>query len=468
MKAAKSIHRRDIIKSASIAVPYFVSSTVFAGPDRVAASDRIETAVIGVGVRGKYLISNLPKAFRVTALCDCSRQQIDSARKPEGIFRGLLGEFVSGDAERCGVYQDYRELFSRHRCDAAVIATSDHHHALAAILAMKAGCHVYVEKPLATTIGEGRAVVDAAKRYDRIVQVGSQQRTMRINQVACEFIRDGGLGAVSRIEERNFPGPMPYDASDFPSESMPETMDWDLFCGPTPLRPYHQRLWVKDAFKVGDLTWRGWDLFEDYSGHLMTNWGAHSLDMIQYALGMDESGPIEIVPHEDQVDTFSDDQWHHKTPPLGQLRDRRSDRRRFSPVTLRYPGGIRVEMKSGIKTTVFHGERGRLYLSRNNYRTEPDGLLPPIDKAEVAKWDGSGGRSVAKPHLENWLSAIRRRDTANAPPEIGHRSASVCHLANIARQLGRRLSWDPVTEAFDDDAEADQRIHRPRREGFQL
>tara|TARA_R110002049_G_scaffold27321_2_gene94289 strand:+ start:526263 stop:527690 length:1428 start_codon:yes stop_codon:yes gene_type:complete len=464
--------RRAVMKSAAIkvaaAAPYFVSSRVFAGPGRVAPSDRIEIAVIGIGVRGKYLISSLPENVQVTALCDCSTEQIESARKPEGVFRELLTSFLSSGGDRCAVYQDYRELFSQHSCDAAIIATSDHHHALASILAMKAGCDVYVEKPLAVTIAEGRAIVDAAKRYDRIVQVGSQQRSMKVNQTACEFVRDGGLGRVHLVEERNFPGPMPYEPEMFSEEFVPASMNWDCFCGPTPTLPYHRRLWMKDAFKYGYLTWRGWDLFEAFSGHLMTNWGAHSLDMIQYALGMDDGGPTDVTPHFDQVDATTDDQWHQKTPPLGEVKNHQRDRRRFTPVSMRYDNGVVLQLKPQVSQTVFHGQHGRLYLSRNHYRTEPDGLLPPVDAAEVARWSGSGGGSVAGPHLQDWLDAVRHRGSVHAPPEIGHRSASVCHLANIARVLGRPVRWNPRTEKFIDDPQADQHLSRLRRDGFQL
>ena len=318
-----------------------------AGPNRVGANDRIEIAVVGIGARGKYLIANLPADARVTALCDCSLDQIDSARNPTGVFAELLRGFANEDGRSCATFQDYREMFSQHRCDAAMIATSDHHHALAAILAMKAGCDVYIEKPLAVTVAEGRAIVENAKRYDRVVQVGSQQRTMQINRDACEFIRGGGLGTISLVEERNFPGPMPYIAADFPEEPIPPSMDWELFCGPTPRRAYHRNLWMKDAYEIGYLLWRGWDLFDDYSGHLMTNWGAHSVDMIQYALGTDQAGPVEITPHVDAVDAFTDDQWHEKTPPLGASEEsrRRPNAVRAADDEIRKRDGGRIQAR---------------------------------------------------------------------------------------------------------------------------
>ncbi len=326
--------------------------------------------------------------------------------------------------------------------DAVIISTADHHHALAAILAMQAGADVYIEKPLAVTIGEGRAIVNAAKKYRRVVQVGSQQRSMQVNRTACEFIRSGGLGRVTLVEERNFPGPMPYIEASYPKENVPASIDWDLFCGPTPLRLYNKKLWIKDAFDFGYLRWRGWDLFEDYSGHLMTNWGAHSIDMIQYALGKDSTGPVEFQLRSAEIDDFVDDQWHQKTPPLGTLSDKAADRARFCPLVMKYADGTQVQFKPETRKTVFHGEKGKLYLSRNDYRTEPESLLPPPDLAEQERWKGNG--HVARPHLQNWLDAMQSGATLNAPIEVGHRTATVCHLANLTRQLGRDLRWDPA------------------------
>ncbi len=458
-----SASRREFLASGG-AIVSGISLAVHAWPHD--AEDRIDVGVIGIGVRGKYLIANLPAAFRVTALCDFSTDQIKTALRPKGPFRQTLTPFAEGDGRDCKTYQDYRVMLGQQKFDAVIIATPDHHHAQAAILAMQAGADLYLEKPISVTIAEGRAIAEAAKKYNRVVQVGSQQRTMQVNRDACEFIRDGGLGRISLVEDRNLPGPMPYRAADFPEQPIPSQLNWDLFCGPTALRPYHRQLWIKDAFKVGDLTWRGWDLFEDYSGHLMTNWGAHSVDMIQYALGMDESGPTRIDLLADQIDEHIDDQWHDKTPPLGRVKDASRDRMRFCPVEMLYSTGTRLRFRPGTTKTIFHGDKGVLHLSRNNYRTDPVDLLSAPDPTEKSRWDGSG--HVARPHLENFLKAIRQRSLPNAPIEVGQRSITVCHLANIARRLQRTLRWDPRGEKFIDDDQANQCLSRPRREGFEL
>ena len=199
--------RRSAIKFAAIkfagawgAAAWLTPSRLFGGPDVSGANDRIDVAVIGIGMRGKYLIGNLPESLRVTALCDCSLDQIDTARMPDDRFKQMLGPFARGDGATAKIYQNYRVMLDRQRFDAVIIAAPDHHHADAAILAMQAGCDVYVEKPLAVTISEGRAIVAAARKYDRVVQVGSQQRTMDVNRRACEFLRDGGLGRIVRVE----------------------------------------------------------------------------------------------------------------------------------------------------------------------------------------------------------------------------------------------------------------------------
>ncbi len=461
---ANRLTRRVALKSvgALASAPWVMRCAVGGGN-----SDRgsVRVGLIGVGMRGKYLLANLPAAFRVTALCDCSLDQVDSARHPKGRFSKILRGFAETDGRRCEVYQDYRVMLRRQEFDAIIIAAPDHHHAGAAILAMQAGADVYVEKPLAVTIAESRAIVQAARKYDRIVQVGSQQRTMEVNQRACIFLRDGGLGKISVVEVQNYPGPMPIVAEEFPRETVPESLDWDLFCGPVPIPSYNRRLWMKDAFDFGYLQWRGWDLFQPFSGHLMTNWGAHSIDMVQFALGKDDSGPVEIDLHPKQIDDFIDDQWHHKTPPLGALKDKETDKMRFCPVTMKYADGTQLQFKPGVRKTVFHGEKGKLFLSRNDYRTEPEQLLPPPRKEEKERWAGDG--HVARPHLENWEQAIRSRQMPNAPPEVGHRSITVCHLANIARTLGQKLVWDPTREQFEHPSH-NSLLTRRRRSGFEL
>jgi predicted dehydrogenase len=358
-------------------------------------------------------------------------------------------------------HQDYRRMFDCEKLDAVIIATPDHHHSLAAMLALQAGLDVYLEKPLTVCVREGRLLADAVKKTGRVLQVGSQQRTMEINRFACEFIRNGGMGRISKVELPNYPGPLPMPS--FAEEATVGGVDFNLFCGPAPLRPHHRRLWMKEDFKVGDLLWRGWDLFRDYSGHLMTNWGAHSVDMVQFALGRDDSGPVEVraIKPSSVQDIWPS--WQDKTPqPVGDASDRR-----FWPVTMKYADGVELHFSHGPDFIIFHGEKGRLKMRRNYFETDPPGLITNgLDAAVGDKWKGGG--HVARPHLENWLDAIRSGAALNAPVEAGHRTATICHLANLARELNRPLRWNPLREQFFENHDASDLLDRPRRNGYEV
>jgi predicted dehydrogenase len=449
MLPPKKCSRRRFLGSAAVAaagisVPYVVPTTARGAVGKPGANQRVIVGVIGTGIRGKDLISELPDEARVAALCDCYLPRVTEVLKGEGRAAGRLDVFRQRDAERCEAYQDYRTMIDRAKLDAVLITTPDHHHILPAILACQAGMDVYVEKPLSLTIAEGRALVRAVARHGRVCQVGSQQRTMEMDRFACQFVREGGIGKVSMVQVESYPGPMRY--AGLPEQPVPDALNWELFCGPTPMRPHNQKLWVKDEFRVDGRLWRGWDLWRSYSGHLMTNWGGHAFDLVQWALGMDHTGPVEIWPQTDG-----------HTGPM-----------RLCPVRARYANGIelRFEMtRAPGLGGVFHGERGRMTIVRNRFRAEPRDLVQdPPDPAVAKGWQGARARL----HVQNWLDCIKTRKTPNAPVEVGHRSATICHLANICRELGRKLRWDPQKEVFLGDDEANALRDRPRRKGFEL
>jgi predicted dehydrogenase len=336
-------------------------------------------------------------------------------------------------------------MFDDADLDAVMVATPDHHHVLAGILACQAGIDLYVEKALSVTIAEGRKLVEAVKRYGRVCQVGSQNRSMETNQYGCQLIRTGGIGKVSLVEVQNYRGPLQYDG--LPAEPAPEGADWDLFCGPTPARPYNWRLWLKDERMWEKRKWRGWDMWRSYSGHLMTNWGAHSIDMVQCALGTDTGGPVKIWP----------------------MLEGHKGERRTCPVGVKYADGreLHFVLKVADKWT-FHGTKGKAMMRRNEFFTDPPELTvdPPDFEEQNRIWHGFS--VVVRPHIQNWLDCVKSRDEPNAPVEIGHRSVTICHLANIARELGRELHWDPDKEVFPGDEEANGLLDRPRRPGWEL
>ena len=429
-------------------LPRIVARRALASPGRPGANDALRIGLVGCGIRGKYLVGNLPPEGRVVAICDCYTPRMTGTLKPEpsSTYARVLKDFVQQDAGGCTMYQDYRQMLDEAALDAVMIATCDHHHVLAAMLACQAGLDVYCEKPLSLTIDEGKKLVAAVRRYGRVLQVGSQQRSMEMDRFGCQFVREGRLGRVSHVDVPIWASPLKYQG--LPSEAVPDGMDWDLFCGPTELRAYNWRLWQKDERKWEGKNWRGWDMWRDYSGHLVTNWGAHAVDIVQWALGMDGSGPVEVgpLPAEDRVDS------------------------RVCPMVARYANGIELRM-NGAKGVggggIFYGEHGSIAVDRNRFRADPPDLITdPPDPSLSEIWKGAG--IVARPHIQNWIDCIKSRSEPNAPVEVGHRTVTICHLFNIARELCRQIKWDPIRELIVGDDEASALLDRPRRVGWEL
>jgi predicted dehydrogenase len=409
---------KSAVAAAGLSLPLLIPRSVLAEGTTPGANDRIRVGGIGVGGRARQLIDQLPDQAQIVALADCFLPRCEEAAKAK--------------KASWRIHQDYRKLLEEKDVDAVIVATCDHTRVLPCIHACQAGKDIYAEKPLTLTIREGRALVNAVRKHGRVLQVGTQQRTMEMNRFACEFVRSGGLGKLKKVKGINYGGPARYTG--LPEEPIPAGLDWDVWLGQTAMRPYSSKL------QFGWMAWRA------YSGGQMTNWGAHGVDQIQSALGMDESGPVEIGPMPE--------------PP--------------GAVYFRYANGVRVEMSipeghGPWGGGIFIGERGKMEINRNKFTTNPQDLVKnPPPKSAADKWRDEVAMWQAKYHLENWLECMRSRKRPNADVEIGHRSISVCHLANITRELGRKLRWDPVQERFSGDAEADQLLSRPRRKGYEL
>lgn len=423
MARAAGISRRRFLglatacASAAGAAPYFVPAGVFAAPNRPGANERLTVGFIGVGGRARLLIDQLPETAQIASVCDC--------------FLKRAEEHAKTKKAKWRIHQDYRKLLDEKDLDAVVIATTDHGRVLPCIRACQAGKDVYAEKPLTLYIREGRVLVDAVRKHQRVFQVGSQQRSMEMNRFACEFVRTGGLGKILEVRGICYSGPNRYQG--LPGQAVPEGLDWDMWLGQAEMRPYHQAL---------HFGWMGW---RDFSGGEMTNWGAHGLDQIQWALGMDGTGPVEI--------------WPVTPGPNGN-------------VHYRYANGIVVKLeltKGPHGGGIFVGEKGKMEINRNKFTTNPKDLVKnPPPESEAAKWRDEVALWQARYHLENWLDCIKTRRRPVADVEIGHRSISVSHLANIARELGRKLQWDPAKEQFVGDDEANDYVSRPRRKGYEL
>ena len=407
----------------ALSAPLLVSSRALAA-GRTGANDRIRVGAIGVGGRANLLLQQLPESAQIVALCDCNLPRAEA--------------FKAKTHATYPVYQDYRKLLDRKDVDAVIVATGEFQRVVPCIHACQAGKDVYAEKPLTLYVREGRALVNAVRRYDRVLQVGSQQRSMAMNRVACELVRSGGLGKVLEVRAINYTGPEASPATPFPKAAVPKGLDWNVWLNQAAWREFNQK-------------WMGWMRWRDFSGGEMTNWGAHGVDQIQWALGMDGTGPIEVSPL--------------SAGPNGK-------------VSMRYANGVPVHfsLQQGhgpMGGAVFVCEKGKLEINRNKFASNPPEIAAELRKLvdvaeEERKWSDELALWQARWHMQNWLDCIRSRNRPVADVEIGHRSISVCHLANIVRAVGRPLRWDPATEQFADNDPANSYLDRPRRHGFEL
>ncbi len=418
------ISRREMIKNSAIglSVPMFVPRAVLGSRGKPGANDRVGIGAIGVGGRASLLLNQLPEDGRIVALSDCNLPRAEA--------------FKAGREVDWPIYQDYHELLERKDIDAVIVGTGEFQRVLPSIHACQAGKDVYAEKPLTLYIHEGRVLVDAVRKYQTVFQVGSQQRSMEMNRIACELIRSGGLGKVREVRAMNYPGSEPSPEQPPPEQPIPTGLNWDVWLNQAAMRPFHGQ-------------WMGWMRWRDFAGGEMTNWGAHGIDQVQWALGMDGTGPVEL--------------WPITEGQNGQVGMRYADGTQLLFTLDRGPMG----------GAVFVCEKGKLEINRNKFTSNPreiaEELLKKVNVAEEErKWSDEIALWQARWHMQNWIDCIRTREMPVADVEIGHRSISVCHLANIVRRVGRKLRWDPQTETFPDDIEACAMVSRPRRKGYEL
>jgi predicted dehydrogenase len=416
MGKSKKVSRRGFLTQstrlalAGVAAPCIIPSGVLASAGEPGANDRIGIGFIGVGRRAQQLMG-LPKGAEIVAISDVHQQRLDEVAK----------------GKKYRTYKDYRKMLESSDVDAVIIATPDHWHALNSIHACQAGKDVYCEKPMSLTIREGRAMVEAVRKHKRIFQTGSQQRSMDACRFGCELVRNGRIGKIHTVHADNYPSPWECD---LPPQPVPDGLDWDMWLGQTPLRPYHIDIYLPRAKP-------GWISFRPWSGGEMTGWGAHGLDLIQWALGMDESGPVELWPEGEGLKC---------------------------PVTFRYANGIVVKLdgKGPHGGGLFVGDKGEIMIDRGKYKTTPDALAKdPLKDSDIHLYKSND-------HMRNWVDCIRSRQLPIADVEIGHRSTAMCHLGNIARWAGRKLQWDPVKERFVGDEEANKFVERPMRAPWTL
>jgi len=415
----RSFLKKGAAAAASIFAAPMVLSAATLGRGQPGPNSRINIALVGHGLimKGHRPYYRGREHTVVAAVCDVHRGRMQSA----------LDECLQ-ENNACRGYLDYEEVMARSDIDAVVIGTPDHWHAALAIAAMRSGKDVYVEKPMTLTIEEGKAVLVAEKRYGRVLQVGSQQRSERAFRKAAEIVRNGWIGRIKEVYCKlgSFPS-----ASDYPEQPVPEGFNYDKWLGPTPWEPYNEER-VKGNYGGG------WRSFWEYGSRKNGDWGAHHYDITQWALGMDDSGPVYFAP------ATVDKPYQH----------------------FEYANGIKVIRDYGDRKghmIRFSGEEGEVYVSRGG-RLE----TTPIHFAGQRLSPSDDRLYTSDNHRDNWIECIYSRKKPICPASVGHRTATICQLAGIAERLKRPIKWDPKSEQILDDPAAALWQDRPRRSGYAL
>lgn len=418
MSAKRLVSRRSFLRGAvAVAAAPYVLPSVARG--RSAPSERITLGMIGTGQMGKMHISPLlhNPAFQVVAVCDVKKWERDAAKR-------RLDEGYGHTRGGIDSYHSYEDVLARDDIDAVLIAVPDHWHAIIAIAACQAGKDVYCEKPLSLTIHEADEMVRAARRYGRVFQTGSQQRSADNFRRACALVRSGRIGRITRV---NVGVGEPSQHKVLPEEPMPEGIDWDRWLGPTPWYPYNSE---RCSGSFGG----GWRFIRDTSGGMMTDWGAHHFDIAQWGLGMDGTGPVEIIPPSAAED--------------GRL-------------TYIYANGIPM-FRGGANGILFTGTDGEIEVNRGHFRASPASVAEePLGPGDEHLYRSPG-------HHQDFADCVRARRRPICDVAVGASSATVCHLGNIAWWLGRKLRWDPKKHVIVGDETANRWIDRPRRAPYRL
>jgi predicted dehydrogenase len=431
MKRIPHLTRREFLKAAAtgaIGFPTIVPRTIFGAEGKAPPSERVTVGFIGCGkMANDYHLSTLLKFGDVQALAVC---EVDKARRAHAQKR-VEDAYAKDTAYKgCAAYNDFRDIIARKDIDAVCIATPEHWHALPIIEACRAGKDVYCEKPLVLTLAEAKRCVDAVRKHQRVLQTGSQQRSSVFGpfRKAAEIVRSGRLGQIQTVTV-GVGGPSQW--CDLKEEELEPGLDWDLWLGPAPQRPYHSALSPRGVHNH----FPAWRNYREYAGGGHSDMGAHHYDIAQWCLGMDESGPVEITPPEDP--------------------------KANSGVQYRYANGI-VMTHGGPSGCGFTGTSGKLRIDRGHLSSEPESIVKePLGEKDVHLYESPG-------HHRDWLNCIRSRKRPVADVEIGARSVAIVILGNLAYWHHRKLKWDPQAWTFPGDSEANQWLDRERRQPWAL
>ncbi len=434
MNPKTSLSRRNFLKqgvavgAGTLMLPQIVRA---AGKGRTAPSNRIVMGAIGVGGQGgRHVVGGIwtPEGglvsradVQVVAVCDVNANRVNDIRNQVNARYGN---------QDCVAYRDFRELLARPDIDAVLIATGDRWHPYVSMQAARAGKDIYCEKPISVTIEETLAMRREMRRYGTIFQMGTQQRSSYHFRFACELVRNGYIGQVKEVVVA-VGGPAGVYDCRLPAQPVPDWLDYEMWLGPAPWRPYNEAY-------VG-----GWMGFRDFSGGEMTNWGAHHFDIAQWGLGMDDSGPVEVLP---------------------------PDGKEIKTLTYRYANGVTVtrdpdrmarECGEG-NGVMFFGDKGKVAVWRYAIKTWPETLARQrIGPNEIHL-------HTADNHHTDFLNSVRNRSKPNCDIAIGARTLTVCHLGNIAYELNRPVKWNPQTESFVNDPQAERLFARQPRAPWHL
>lgn len=432
MKKEKStsISRRDFVGTTAKALTAFmiVPRYVLGGKSPngllyTPPSDIISLGFIGTGKQGRGLTNSFLRTgqSRIVALSEV--YQAKAQLTLDSIKANYAKNTQLGSFSEIPVYNDFRELLARKDVDAVVIATPDHWHAAVAVRAAEAGKDIYCEKPLALTVREGRAMVNATRKHDRVFQTGSMQRSWPEFRQAVELVRNGYIGEIKSVKVNVGPPPKPYDLA---AEPIPDGLDWSKWLGPNEPKPFNSEL----APPISKDVFPNWRNYKEFGGGMVTDWGAHMFDIVQWALDMDSSGPVEVIAPDGGEHPF---------------------------LTYRYANGIIMTHEKWEWSNAIHffGTDGDIKIQRGKLETTPASLKDKVI--------GETEKHVYKSedHYKDFLNAMRKRSKPVCDVEIGHRTASVCNIGNIAYQVKRRLEWDPKKETFKNDKEANALLGRP-------
>ncbi len=419
------ITRRTFLKAAA-ATPLITPSATWAGS--TAANSRITVGLIGMGRMSQSLLNHFLFRTQVLAVCDVDKTRRDHAKKTVNDFYTNNKNLGKPD---CKAYLNYEDMLAREDIDTVIIITPDHWHALMTQDAVRAGKDVYCEKPLTHSIAETVDVMDEVAKHDRILQTGSQQRSGREFRVSCELARNGAIGEIERIECAFGGGPVPCD---LPEEPMEPGLDWNLWLGPAPMRPYNSELSPRGIHEH----FPHWRRFIEYGGGSVADWGAHHIDIAHWAMGMDDSGPVEILPPENK------DASHG--------------------VRLKYANGVEViHTGDGFGVHMF-GTEGEIMVDRGKFwfiregetvakftqREDGGSLRHSLVKAESEFLEDPEVRlhRVDDTHVDDFLRSVESRKTPIANEQAGGRTAIACHLINLAYLHREPMKWDPDKLTF--------------------